>query len=1016
MDKRALVYLLALLAALSFLVGATRQGGHSLGESDYSGGPGSYRGGYYNSGGSYRFGSGPKYGDPILVALTINTDYADSLKANGGRFDAVYGLTEEDSLVAKTSGWREGNSSYYGRSDKRIYLESVDSDEDWNTHPKMLGGILWMNTGLIDDFAGAQILNAEYRDHIVTWSSAFSLGAGDTAAFVPVTAPDLQLWHQSYNNTSDEYIDVINSRVWPSRHYPPTNEIVTYQRWHDYQTVNPVGIALLNGTDLGPGVELNYTVTDYVSWLTENPGYDFTGIQMIARSGPITREVYGPSNPSIPAALVIEMRPIIRTKLNAEGPAFASALGTDLESGPYWTPDVDMSGATIHYFDPSALEGGDGSFDDPFMGLGAEIAADNHIEHITTNGGARDPSAEVQAGDVCVLLPGNHGTIIMEEYYFPEFTAFVGHPDYRPSFDSWEVWEGSNMLIKSLDVTPNLRTSGYWTGDAAQDTSVFDYDSPPFAMVFRRDEVGNGEAFNIIVQDVDFTLAPEEVSADWHAEQWNLNMVSGIQFRLATEAHVQDCDFVSVNRAVQSIGGTHNISKNISIVDCSVVNHVGEIFAAEGTRRVYVHGNYGRDAYLVNHNHIGFFQAHGTVGVDTALVDGNFYCSNSSTTRTLDEWLPWVNSFPHPDDGVDYEPFGSTGASATTSGTSNYITITNNVFHLDKEDPDNWGLQGAKLIGGTGHVVANNTFTGPGRAGTIPRGYISLSDGATNSTVINNIAGAVDTAGTGSGIVVANNNVYATDYSDAGFVSYARGTSPLTWDLSLTSDSENVDAGTATNAPDHDIDGAYRPQGYGYDIGAYESSWEVVRETVGFSSASLDSVTWSDGPSAPADSGFVGTRLSSTENQWNPNARQFGSVYECEDAGAVEYAYLRHGSTNQDMTVNNVAVWDEAGNLLAYSTSCDHVDVTSTLARYTLNTRLDLELGTNYRIGILNTDDDANVYYTQTTAFLGVAVDYQDMTDTGTCDTPVAFASDGQRHHSKGLAMWLSMDENEDGS
>jgi len=183
-----------------------------------------------------------------------------------------------------------------------------------------------------------------------------------------------------------------------------------------------------------------------------------------------------------------------------------------------------------------------------------------------------------------------------------------------------------------------------------------------------------------------------------------------------------------------------------------------------------------------------------------------------------------------------------------------------------------------------------------------------------------------------------------------------------------------------------------------------------------FTAAEIDSVTWDDGPVAPSDSGFVGTRLSSTENQWNPNARQFGSVYECEDAGTVEYAYLRHGSANQDMSVNNVAVWDEAGNLLAYSTSCDHVDVTSTLARYTLNTRLDLELGTNYRIGILNTDDDANVYYTQTTAFLGVAVDYQDMTDTGTCDTPVAFSADGQRHHSKGIAMWLSMDENEDGS
>ena len=45
---------------------------------------------------------------------------------------------------------------------------------------------------------------------------------------------------------------------------------------------------------------------------------------------------------------------------------------------------------------------------------------------------------------------------------------------------------------------------------------------------------------------------------------------------------------------------------------------------------------------------------------------------------------------------------------------------------------------------------------------------------------------------------------------------------PANGDLHLSPSSPCVDTGTATGAPDHDLDGNPRPAGAGVDMGAYE--------------------------------------------------------------------------------------------------------------------------------------------------------------------------------------------------
>jgi hypothetical protein len=45
-------------------------------------------------------------------------------------------------------------------------------------------------------------------------------------------------------------------------------------------------------------------------------------------------------------------------------------------------------------------------------------------------------------------------------------------------------------------------------------------------------------------------------------------------------------------------------------------------------------------------------------------------------------------------------------------------------------------------------------------------------------------------------------------------------------DYHLAVGSACIDSGTASNAPDHDLEGRSRPHGAGYDMGAYEYQFD----------------------------------------------------------------------------------------------------------------------------------------------------------------------------------------------
>ena len=112
------------------------------------------------------------------------------------------------------------------------------------------------------------------------------------------------------------------------------------------------------------------------------------------------------------------------------------------------------------------------------------------------------------------------------------------------------------------------------------------------------------------------------------------------------------------------------------------------------------------------------------------------------------------------------------------------------------------------------------------------RNVVNLSSYIVNNTIYNNgnIGIILDN---NKGIVVRNNISYLNTNKDASLgtgntsSNNLFGTDPLFINASsgnfhLLSNSPAVDAGLATGAPDEDFDGIFRPQGTGFDIGAYE--------------------------------------------------------------------------------------------------------------------------------------------------------------------------------------------------
>ncbi len=171
-------------------------------------------------------------------------------------------------------------------------------------------------------------------------------------------------------------------------------------------------------------------------------------------------------------------------------------------------------------------------------------------------------------------------------------------------------------------------------------------------------------------------------------------------------------------------------------------------------------------------------------------------------------------------------------------GISNYGTVTNCTIYGNSAKYSGGGIynyDSGTVINCT--VYGNNAKTRGG--GIYNKGAV------TNCTVYNNRAidgGGIYNKGTVTNCIVWDN--YTEDFKfSGGVVKYScfsggisgggnisdnpmfvnvSGDDPTKWDLRLQPNSPCIDKGTSEGAPDYDILGVKRPQGSGYDMGAYE--------------------------------------------------------------------------------------------------------------------------------------------------------------------------------------------------
>jgi hypothetical protein len=281
----------------------------------------------------------------------------------------------------------------------------------------------------------------------------------------------------------------------------------------------------------------------------------------------------------------------------------------------------------------------------------------------------------------------------------------------------------------------------------------------------------------------------------------------------ASEITVDSCYAYSIEDNTPWSAGDQNILSNNHFLnvdhgilveaegqDNLIQNNVIENFSGDGMRGI---GNYNtfeyntvKNCYDVDDNHDDGFQSYsrgpgGTVGTGTVygiVLRGNTILNYTDPNQPMRGTLQGIGCF----DGMfeDWE-------------------VENNVIITD-----HW--HGITLMGAINCMIINNTVVDRNNTSPGPP-WISITkhkDGTlgTGNVVRNNLTTSMSND---AGIGTVDFNILVSNYNDF-FMDYDH------FDLRLKEGCPAIDAGTDEEAPMIDKDGVTRPQGAGFDVGAYE--------------------------------------------------------------------------------------------------------------------------------------------------------------------------------------------------
>ncbi len=426
--------------------------------------------------------------------------------------------------------------------------------------------------------------------------------------------------------------------------------------------------------------------------------------------------------------------------------------------------DLDQASLSgnLFYVDPvnGSMEG-DGSESSPWSSLQAVIEA-GYVYGTDSDARIFNASAPVRPGDTLVLLSGYHGSVELNAYCNQDFINVI-------------VPEGEEAVVGRLKV----RASSYWRFKGLTIIADQDAEYPASFHMLRIED----ESRYITIDN--FSIMTSENVSGWEAEDWLTSASLGVKIIKSSHVVIRNSDISNAS------GGIYVDADWVIVQGNSMTNISGDGMHGHGDDLYFVN-NLLRNRYDVDGRSADGFQswASGTSGTARQRVhlSGNVIISNADST----------NPFPGQFTGIN-----------CNDGPYAEWVIENNVIISDD-------TEGIILYGASDTRVVNNTVlsTSDSVPATIAIFLGKDESAISNSFICNNITNSVLSD---DGVSVDHNLLLTTtDQYNAYFVSFDD------FDLSLLPESSAVDNGSEQPFTDYDITGTVRPQGNGFDLGAYE--------------------------------------------------------------------------------------------------------------------------------------------------------------------------------------------------
>lgn len=441
--------------------------------------------------------------------------------------------------------------------------------------------------------------------------------------------------------------------------------------------------------------------------------------------------------------------------------------------------------ATTFHVDPvNGSAAGDGSAAQPWQSLQAVFEAGlvetrdwpeyPYVEGmalVTVNAGA-----PVRAGDILLLHEGYHGDVAIEHAYNTAPITIAAAPGERPRLRSLRVRSAQHWIVRGLEISPSF-------GAQNEQTTIVEV----------ADHNWSGPAWDIELADLDVHSIAD--ASAWGPAEWVGLASNGVDID-AARVTLRDSRIRNVRFGI-GVSGT----------DARIQRNLVDGFSADGLRGLGDRGLFEYNRVQNNligddfdENHDDGFQSWsvgedgvGSGAVTGVVLRGNVFVNATDAANPLRSSMQGIGCF----DGffVDW-------------------TVENNVVVTD-----HW--HGISFYGMRDSRILNNTV-------------IDLDDGQPGPPWIM-VHDHKD--GRPSEDVLVRNNL-ATDYSLEGVAITAdhnlefTDASPLfvapPFDLHLRAGAEAIDAGSAYAAPPIDADHVPRPQGGGFDPGAYEFRGDAI--------------------------------------------------------------------------------------------------------------------------------------------------------------------------------------------